>query len=338
LNRPLFPVALLFVGMKLALILVLVTVAVAMAATTRTLDDELRLFKDFMQTYGRKYTPSEEVSHFKCFRTNLALIDERNAKGGARFAINQFTDMCAEEFAKYYLGLRPVNITRHHSVAAKAAMPKACSAINWSQKGVVTGVKNQGQCGSCWAFSATGNMEGQWAQKHTLVSISEEELVQCSGSAGNQGCNGGWMDQAFQWVITNGGIDSEAAYPYTSGNGYTGTCDSSLLPQHVATLTSYQNLPTNEAGMASWICTGGPISIAVDASSWSSYSGGVMTDCVYNQLDHGVLAVGFDTTASPPYWIVKNSWGASWGEAGYILLEYGTDQCGLTMAPSTSIV
>jgi len=304
-------------------------------AVSRTADEEKQMFADFMQTYGRTYTPAEKVTRFNCFVGNLKLIDQRNARDTAIHGINQFTDLCPAEFAKFYLGARPSNSTRQ--MAATNVAVAACSNVDWRMKGAVTGIKNQGQCGSCWSFSATGNMEGQWMLAgHSLVSVSEEELVQCSHN-GNQGCNGGWMDDAFSWVNTNGGIDSEEDYPYTSGGGITGNCINSKLANKVAHFTSYKDITQTEAAMAAQVCSSGPLSIAVDAITWSSYTGGIMTDCTGTQLDHGVLIVGFDDNNSPPYWIVKNSWGTSWGEAGYIRLGKGTDQCGLTQAPSTII-
>jgi len=326
--------------MKVAVCVVLATlVAVAVAGSVQ---DDVRLSDDFIITYGRKYLPSEQAHRFQCFRENLALIEQRNAagKGQEQHGINQFTDLCPNEFAKFYLGLRPGNTTKPRVPAlfSQAQLAGACASIDWRTKGVVTPIKNQGQCGSCWSFSATGNMEGQWAKAgNALVSLSEEELVQCSGSAGNLGCRGGLMDSAFEWVAQNGGIDSEANYPYTSGMGVTGTCKNAKLANKVAAFPSHQDLPQNENQMAAWACTGGPISIGVDAVSWQTYTGGIMTNCQGVTMDHGVLIVGFDSTNSPPYWTIKNSWGTSWGENGYIRVEMGTNQCGLTQNPSTSV-
>jgi cysteine peptidase B len=318
---------------------VLLVALVVVAASARTVHDEKRMFEDFKSTYGRVYAPEKESLRFECFRANLKSIDQRNAKGAEVHGVNQFTDLCPIEFNKMYLGMRPGNHTYKHKMAAAEASPKAGQAIDWRTKGAVTPIKNQGQCGSCWSFSATGNMEGQWQLAgNTLVGFSEEELVQCAHN-GNEGCNGGLMDLAFEWVVTNGGIDTEADYPYTSGDGITGTCKTAKRSHKVGHLTGHQDVAKSEAAMATFVFEHGPLSIGVDAASgWQSYTGGVMKNCFGRQLDHGVLVVGFDEEASPPYWIVKNSWGTSWGENGYIRLEKGTDQCGLTMAPSSSIV
>lgn len=322
-------------------VLVLALLAVVVVSATRTLQDDERLFADFKQTYGRKYMPSDEAHKFACFRENLNLIDQRNVagKGQEHHGVNQFTDLCPKEFAQYYLGYKR-NATRAQvpDMFTPEQVVGACQQVDWRTKGVVTPIKNQGQCGSCWSFSATGNMEGQWALAgNSLASLSEEELVQCSSSAGNQGCNGGLMDQAFDWVVQNGGITSESNYPYTSGGGVTGTCKNAKLKQYTAHVSGHKDLPTSESQMAAWMCTGGPLSIGVDAASWQTYSGGILSTCQGTQMDHGVLIVGFNLANSPPYWIVKNSWGTSWGENGYIRVEYGTDQCGINQDPCTSI-
>eukprot|EP01084_Bolivina_argentea_P229892 387904_1 len=196
----------------------------------------------------------------------------------------------------------------------------ANQAVDWRKQGYVTPVKNQGMCGSCWAFSSTGNMEGQWMKaKGSLVSFSEEELVQCAGSAGNLGCRGGLMDNAFKWVAQNGGIDSESDYPYTSGTGTTGTCKSSKLSNVAASFSSHIDVAQDEEQMAAWVAKNGPLAIAVDAASgWQTYNGGIMSDCYGTSLDHGVLLVGYGTENGTDYWLIKNSWGSGWGEDGYI--------------------
>jgi len=307
---------------------------------SRSAQDEHRMFADFKTTYGKTYSKVEESHKFHCFSKNLKLIDSHNAKGAETHGVNQFTDLCVEEFNKMYLGFKKSNHTANKFSVPFVPVTKAgdSNAVDWRTKGAVTPVKNQGQCGSCWSFSATGNMEGQWfLAGNQLTSLSEEELCQCSHN-GNEGCNGGLMDLAFEWVVSNGGINTEMAYPYTSGDGITGSCNEEEKAVHVAMLTGHTDLPSDETQMGNWVMTGGPLSIAVDASSgWQSYTGGIMRNCFGTQLDHGVLAVGFDDAHSPPYWIVKNSWAASWGENGYIRLEKGTNQCGLNQDPSSSI-
>jgi len=314
---------------------------VALVAAKRTVEDDVRLFEDFRQTYNRQYSPSESGHRFGCFRRVLDLIDARNTKAGdERHGVNQFADMCPEEFAKHFLGYKGANSTAKNVPRMFSASEVAVAAgqtINWAMKGAVTPIKNQGMCGSCWTFSATGNMEGQWQiAKNMLVGLSEEELVQCSHNGGDAGCNGGLMDNAFDWVVSNGGLNSEANYPYTSGTGVTGRCKDALKTQHVITISGHVDLPNDETQMATWIYTNGPLAVAVDALTWQTYAGGIMRDCPAGQLDHGVLAVGFDDAYTPAYWIVKNSWGTSWGENGYIRIEKGLNKCGIKNAPSSA--
>eukprot|EP01012_Entosiphon_sulcatum_P014974 TRINITY_DN1_c0_g1_i3.p1 TRINITY_DN1_c0_g1~~TRINITY_DN1_c0_g1_i3.p1 ORF type:complete len:330 (-),score=84.87 TRINITY_DN1_c0_g1_i3:77-1045(-) len=318
-----------------------VVVATVAAAFARTLDEDVYLWADFKNTYNRQYATAEEPKRFRCFQQTLDTIDKLNALNKEQHGINKFSDLCADEF-KVYHNAKFANKTSA-SVAplfSEAQVTKAlASDVDWRQKGAVTHVKDQGQCGSCWSFSTTGNVEGQWfLAKGQLVGLSEQELVSCSHN-GNQGCNGGLMDYAFEWIVSNGGIDSEADYPYTSGTGNSGTCNTQKEKTFVAKLTSHEDIAKSEAQIATYLAANGPVAIGVDAQlGWQTYRGGIMATCFGKQLDHGVLLVGYQGTATEPYWIVKNSWGTSWGESGYIRLKYGTDQCGITQAASSSKV
>lgn len=177
-----------------------------------------------------------------------------------------------------------------------------------------------------WAFSTTGGIEGAWkVAGHSLVSLSEQQLVSCDKS--DSGCGGGLMDSAFSWVSRNGGITSESSYPYTSGGGSAGSCRSSRST--AATISGHRDVGRSESSLASALGRQ-PISIGVDANSWQSYRGGVMSSCRGQSLDHGVLLVGMTSSA----WIIKNSWNAGWGESGYIRLARGSNQCGLTNGAS----
>jgi hypothetical protein len=199
----------------------------------------------------------------------------------------------------------------------------------------VTPIKNQEQCGSCWAFSTTGSVEGvSFISTGTLPSVSEQQLVDCSGAEGNQGCNGGLMDYGFEYIIKNKGITGETNYPYTAKDG---TCAAAGKPV-VATISGYKDVPVNsEVGLETAIVTQ-PVSVAVEAdqSVFQYYTGGVMDSACGTQLDHGVLAVGYGTEGGKEYFKVKNSWGADWGAKGYILLARGakfnpSGQCGIQM-------
>jgi len=204
----------------------------------------------------------------------------------------------------------------------------------------VTPIKNQGQCGSCWSFSATGAIEGAVAiASNKLNSLSEQQLVDCSVSYGNDGCNGGLMDYAFEYVITNKGLTDEKSYPYTATGPNTCKASGKKL---VSTISGYCDVAVdNDKALAAAVSVG-PVSVAIEAdqSCFQFYSSGIMSNSACGtQLDHGVLAVGFGSSGSQQYWKVKNSWGTSWGEAGYIQLGRavsGQPQgvCGILMAAS----
>jgi len=207
------------------------------------------------------------------------------------------------------------------------------------KKNAVTPVKNQGQCGSCWAFSTTGSLEGAWAiSKGKLVSLSEQNLVDCSSSYGNDGCDGGLMDQAFDYIIANKGIDTEDSYKYTARDGNCKFNKNTIG----ATLTKYTDVTAqSETALQSAIMKQ-PISVAIDAShsSFQFYSSGVYFEsrCSATQLDHGVTAVGYGTSSSA-YYIVKNSWGTDWGMQGYILMSRNkNNNCGIATMSCYPIV
>lgn len=297
------------------------------------------LFESFKAAHGRSYkSVSEESLRKRVFVQNMhkaAALMKSNPL--ASFGVNLFSDLTAEEFQAYHNGKAHYAAAQKRTATVAALAPKAGDKIDWRTKGAVTPVKNQGQCGSCWSFSTTGNIEGQWfLAGNTLTSLSEQELVSCDTV--DHGCNGGLMDNAFNWLLQNrnGNIAKDSSYPYVSGNGQVPACKGAGVTG--ATITSYHDVTKTEVAMANHMYTHGPIAIAVDATTWQSYTGGVMTDCPSGQLDHGVLAVGYDNSASTPYWLIKNSWTANWGEQGYIRVEKGTNQCSITSYPTSAIV
>jgi len=203
--------------------------------------------------------------------------------------------------------------------------------VNWVTKGAVTKVKNQGQCGSCWAFSTTGAVEGaEFLAGGQLESYSEQQLVDCSTSFGNMGCNGGLMDYAFKYIETNP-LELEADYPYTARDG---SCHY-VKTKGVGKVKSYADVTPNQVAALKAAVTQQPVAIAIEAdqSAFQMYTSGVITKGCGTQLDHGVLAVGYGTENGVDYFLVKNSWGAGWGDQGYV--KIGTNNvCGILMAAS----
>ena len=237
------------------------------------------------------------------------------------------------EFKALYLAT-PMPVRERTEVFLDAEAAAAPDSVDWRTKNAVTPVKNQGQCGSCWSFSTTGSVEGAWAiASGKLEVLSEQQLIDCSSAQGNNGCNGGLMDDAFKYIIKNGGLDTEADYPYTARDG---TCDKTKQAKHVATISGYSDVPASNAAQMVAALAKGPVSVAIEAdqSGFQSYTSGVFNGPCGTQLDHGVLAVGY----TADYWIVKNSWGTTWGDQGFIYLSRSaggaSGLCGILMSAS----
>jgi C1A family cysteine protease len=306
-------------------------------------------FTEWADMYGKTYQPTEMDYRMTVYTANVAKIDAHNAANYSwTMAVNKFADLTEDEFAARYIG--GLKTRRGTSLrGGRSSTPFVWNAtanpasVDWTTKGAVTPVKNQEQCGSCWAFSTTGSVEGAWFLANgTLPSLSEQQLVDCSTAEGNQGCNGGLMDYAFQYIITNKGITTEGAYPYTATGP--NTCEAAGKPV-AATLSSFTDVPANSETALETAIVKQPVSVAVEAdqSVFQFYSGGVMDSACGTALDHGVLAVGYGTDAGKDYYKVKNSWGADWGMKGYILLGRGakfnpSGQCGIQMDPSYPVV
>jgi cathepsin L len=318
-----------------AVVLLVVFVAGVFGLTEKEYQDA---FVSWMQKYQKSYNHDEFQYRYRVFRENLDFINSYS--GSAKLAMNKFGDLTRQEFGKQYLGLKPQN--KKVEIAPQPFKPtiKALPPTwDWRTQGAVSHVKNQGQCGSCWSFSAAEAIEGcHFVTTKVLVEISEQNLVDCSGSYGNQGCDGGLMDDAFQYVIANKGIDTEQCYTYTAEDG---TCNySAQKPCCGSTVGAYTDVtPAGNEGNLQTAVYGVPTSVAIDASqsSFQFYSSGVYYEpaCSSTNLDHGVLSVGWGTDPSGgDYWIVKNSWGTDWGQNGYIWMSRNkNNNCGIaTMA------
>jgi len=317
--------------LKLAAFALLVAVA---AAHT---DANWEIYKSH---YNKNYRGDEHVYRRYIWQANLKTIEEHNklfAKGLKSYYLgeNEFADLTGQEFVRMMNGM---NVTKEHakfqSGKFRAVLP---TAVDWRQKGFVTPVKNQGQCGSCWAFSTTGSLEGQhFKATNQLVSLSESNLVDCSKRWGNNGCEGGLMDNAFKYIKENNGIDTEMSYPYVPQDR---PCkfQKSSVGAHLQSFTDVTS--GDEDALQKAVAEVGPISVAIDAShqSFQLYRGGVYDEpnCSSRQLDHGVLAVGYGTYQGQDYWMVKNSWGPQWGLQGYIMMSRNKDnQCGIATQAS----
>jgi len=274
-------------------------------------------------------TQDEHDMRYEIFNFNMRKAAIHNSENhGFTMGVTRFADWTEKEFLDY------VGSTQMSHVAGEpfdaSVYEVNADKVDWVANGAVTGVKDQGQCGSCWAFSTTGSLEGQNQIKNkALVSFSEQELVDCSKDEGNLGCNGGLMDYGFDYVKAKG-ICKEADYPYTAADG---TCATTCTPA-LKTISGYVDVKS-EDDLETAVSNVGPVSVAVDANvKWQLYSSGIMSKelCNPKKLDHGVLAVGYDN--SEMSWKVKNSWGASWGEKGYVRLAKGSDTCGIAQQPS----
>jgi len=313
--------------MMKAVLLLLVSVVCIQAMLG---DRDMVRFKQFMNKYNKKYTPTEFGTRFAIFQKNLQEINRLNAKaaskaGNLKFAVNKFADLSAEEFTAYK------GFVKHPKIAAPVFVDKGNvelpTSLDWRTKGAVTPVKDQGQCGSCWAFSATEGVESAWfLAGNTIPVLSEQQIVDCDTV--DQGCDGGDLPTAFQYIVSAGGLESESDYPYQAQDG---SCnfDASDIVAKISGF-QYATQSTNETEMQVAMVANGPLSICVDAETWQFYSGGIITSDCANSLDHCVQAVGFDTDPTGiPYWIVRNSWGTDWGMNGYLEVERNQDLCGI---------
>lgn len=305
-------------------------------------NDEWTQFSNFQARFSKKYETIEEFEYrFQVFRENLRTIILHNLDHRQNFTmgINQFTDLTETEFKERFVsGLKKPTVGSYGCKTFTSSAANVPSSIDWREKGAVTSVKDQGQCGSCWTFSSTGAVEGAWAiHKGQLIDLSEQELVDCATgiSYGSHGCNGGQMEGAFKFIIEHGQC-ALSDYPYTAKDGSCKDCAS------VVHMSSCSDVKPNDQISLMAAVAQQPVAIAIEADTryFQSYSGGILTStsCGTN-LDHGVLIVGYGSENGQDYWLVKNSWGTTWGDKGYVKIARSSSTndagiCGIAMDPS----
>jgi len=291
------------------------------------------MFEEWKNIFNKKYeTPEENSYRMGVFHANYRIVKDQQPELTYKIGLNLFADLSSDEFKSKYLGLRFTDAPRKEvPINNLEENPKY---IDWRDQGIVNEVKNQQQCGSCWAFSAVASMEGKWAQvKNELLSLSEQQLVDCSQSYGNMGCKGGWMDYAFAYAKDKG-MTTETDYPYT---GVDGKC--AYNGNGTVQITGFNDVPANNGQSLEDAATLGVVSVGVDAILWQLYINGVFTNKLCGvSLDHGVAVVGYGFDKTEQFWIVRNSWTQFWGEGGYIrvlkTLNAGFGECGINMKPS----
>lgn len=305
-------------------------------------------FNAWKQNHGKVYHPDEETSRREIFVDNMKFIAEYNAREDTTMELGntEYSDLTHEEFRTMLTG--SVNDTNEirawmEKEAVTFLAPEnfeAPSSVDWRSKGAVTPIKNQGACGSCYSFSSTGAIEGQWFRKNNvLISLSEQQIMDCSTSYGNNGCNGGLMTNSFLYVKQAGGIETEQSYPYEAQEGH---CRFNTAYVG-AKVRGYSNVPTSESALKTAVASTGPISVAIDAShrSLQFYTGGIYYEpaCSSQNLDHAVMAVGYSSNSQGDYWIIKNSWGTGWGLSGYFWLKRNyNNHCGVASMASFPLV
>ncbi|KAI3885765.1 hypothetical protein MKW92_036596 [Papaver armeniacum] len=311
----------------------------------RTEKELLDLYESWLVQHGKNYNAlGEKERRFEIFKDNLKFIDQHNSESHSyQLGLNSFADLTNDEYKSTYLGTKVDEKKRlrnpksdRYAVNVSDKLPEH---VDWREEGAVVDVKNQGSCGSCWAFSTIAAVEAvNKIVTGDLISLSEQELVDCDTSY-DQGCNGGLMDYGFQFIIENGGIDTEEDYPYKAEDN---KCDVKKKKSHAVTIDGFEDVPENDEKALQKAVSNQVVSVAIEAGgrAFQLYESGVFTGRCGTELDHGVNAVGYGTTEDGvDYWIVRNSWGPEWGEEGYIRMERNladTDEgkCGIAMQAS----
>ncbi|CAI9099960.1 OLC1v1036863C1 [Oldenlandia corymbosa var. corymbosa] len=337
--------------------LLLLAATVASEATTSSNINELAIaqtFKNWKEMYGHEYKDDvEQARRFEIFKDNLEFIQSFNKEGNHSYVmgLNDFSDLTFEEFISRYGGYKPSAKERiEESVTTTTSFGDdenvdSCipSRIDWRELGAVTHIKNQGGCGSCWAFSAVGALEGiHQIKTGELVTLSEQELVDCDFRSG--GCRGGLMTLAFQYLVERKGITSAENYPYV-GYKEDGSCYIPLTRNITATIKAYKEVPPNKESALMKAVVRQPVSVAIAANQYfMHYKSGIFDGPCETNLNHGIVTIGYnEDDKGNKYWIVKNSWGVSWGEKGFGRMMRDIDDqeqglCGIAMKASYPIV
>ncbi|XP_050384140.1 zingipain-2-like [Argentina anserina] len=339
---------------NLVVIAIMSTILGAMALRPAPSNDEfnpstfLKPFEQWMAQFGRSYTDiAERERRLAIFVKNLLFVNTFNNQGNNKtykLSLNQFSDMTKEEFLRRYTGFEAPNVTSNSSNIKSFGYQDLSETdvptrVDWREKGAVTPVKEQGVCSSCWAFSVVATIEGITKIKSDqLISLSEQQLVDCNRDDINRGCAGGNMEDAFKYIEANGGITTEENYQY---KGIDDTCDTTKTNDYAAKITGYEMVPPNNENDLLKAVSMQPVSVAIDANAdeFRTYASGVFSGNCGTNLMHAVTIVGYGTTEDGiDYWLVKNSWGESWGEKGYMRILRNANPpeglCGIAMYPS----
>lgn len=316
--------------------------------------DLMTMFKAFKAQHQRSYAGvAEESLRFETFVRNMKRAEVAQAANPlATFGVNAFSDRTDEELKRFHshASARPTAEARRglssFSMSTEEKANARGASIDWRTKGVVGPVVNAGSCNLNWAIAAAANIEGMWAASgKRFVSASAQEFVSCDSTATTCAIDLGSLPyNAFEWALqnTNGSVASASWFPLN--NGSTPSCPDNIetFPK-AATFKSYVNITESEDDMAAYTYAHGPIAAVayVTGFSWAAYTGGILTNCnarIFEDFYIAVLVVGYDDTHNPPYWILKNSWGSDWGEAGYIRIQKGVDLCDITQSASSVVI
>jgi len=329
----------------------LVCLSLCLSVTLASSEFYAKQFEDFKTKFSKVYQhESEEQERLAIFTENLKEINAHNSKKTNTWtmAVNQFADLTKEEFKNTYLGYKRVQPPRGPSAqTSKAPSTKDLpNSVNWVEAGATTGVKNQGQCGSCWAFATAEQIESYYQlASGELLELSAQQVTSCTPNlvqcGGTGGCYGSVTELGFNYLQLFG-LVLDSDYPYVSGTSADSEeCNydlSSITP--AVALNGYEALPANDAdAVMQHLAEVGPLAIAADASNWRFYNDGVFDGCSFDEnisINHGIQLVGYGSEFSPlgvyDYWLVRNSWGESWGEDGYIKM-LRTPKCGTNTTP-----